>query len=214
MTLTPELLGAATGCSASIAATVAPELDGAMTKYGIDSPLRQAHFVAQCAHESGLFAHTEENLNYSALTLVKVWPKRFYLAPESASGRLDATRYAMSPSALANQVYANRLGNGPPESGDGWKYRGRGFIQLTGRANYEAFASDEAALSMTYPDVLASAHGAALSAAWFWANHGCNEAADSNIVAAVTRKVNGGLTGVAERAALTTRALAAFGFKS
>lgn len=209
--ITSGLLVTATGCKAAIAASVVPELVPAMTKYEINTPLRMAHFIAQCAHESGLFAHTEEDLRYRSETMARVWPRRFYIPPDAPNGRLDARDYEMRPDRLANAVYANRMGNGPPESGDGWKFRGRGYIGVTGAANYKALAEATGMTCVTYPDIVSSAHGAALSAAWFWATHGCNDAADMNSIEAVTRKVNGGLVGIVERTTLTKRALAAFG---
>ncbi len=211
--MTPELLEAATGCSSLVAQVVTPFLTAAMTKHSIlDNPRRAAHFLAQCAYESALFTLVEENLNYSARGLCATWPKRFYLAPDEPNGRLDANAYAHNSSAIANVVYADRMGNGSQQSGDGFKFRGRGFIQITGRNNYIAFNTAEPTMPcITYPDVLTTAEGAALSAAWFWRRAGCNDAADADLVSAVTQKINGGLLGIEDRTVLTTRARHALG---
>lgn len=161
--------------------------------YEINTPLRMAHFLAQAAHESGGFRLLEENLSYSADGLNKIFPKYFKNA-----GR-DANEYARKPEKIANVVYASRMGNGPPESGDGYRFRGRGCIQLTGRSNYESFAEtlemslDEAIEYLTTPE------GAVESAAFFWANNGCNELADKDDVVKVTKRVNGGTIGLEDR---------------
>ena len=133
------------------------------TKYEINTPLRKAHFIAQVGHESGGFLFTKENLNYSADALLKVFPK--YFNPDNAAS------HARNPQMIANRVYSNRMGNGDVISNDGWTYRGRGLIQLTGRSNYESLAEtlemplDEAV------EYLETAGGALESAAWFWANN-------------------------------------------
>lgn len=161
--------------------------------YEINTPLRMAHFLAQAAHESGGFRLLEENLNYSADGLNKIFPKYFKNA-----GR-DANEYSRKPEKIANVVYSSRMGNGPPESGDGYRFRGRGCIQLTGRSNYTSFAEtlemslDEAIEYLTTPE------GAVESAAFFWANNGCNELADQDDVVKVTKRVNGGTIGLEDR---------------
>jgi len=142
-----------------------------MPKYGIDSPQRIAAFIAQCSHESGHFEKLIENLNYSAKGLVMTWPKRF-TTPELAN------KYARQPEMIANFVYANRLGNGDESSGDGWKYRGRGLIQLTGKYNYQAFANS---IGMNLEDVvghLETKQGAVEAACFFWTNNKLNSYAD------------------------------------
>ena len=163
--------------------------------YGLDTPIRLAHFLAQTSHESGGFRAVEENLNYKAETLTKIFPKYFR--------DKDPNDYARQPEKIANLVYGNRMGNGPPESGDGYRYRGRGLIQLTGHDNYKRFADS---LGMTMDETveyLCTPEGAIESAAWFWANNGLNEIADTDDVTKVTKRINGGTIGLAEREAHT-----------
>jgi putative chitinase len=166
-----------------------------LKEYEINTPLRLAHFLAQCSHESGGFRAVEENLNYRAETLGKVFPKYFK--------DKNPDDYSKKPEKIANLVYGNRMGNGAPESGDGYRYRGRGLIQLTGKSNYERFAKDlEISLEETVKLVSTPA-GAIESAAWFWANNGLNELADTDDVTKVTKRINGGTIGLAEREAHT-----------
>jgi len=166
-----------------------------LEEYGIDTPLRLAHFLAQTSHESGGFRAVEENLNYKAETLTKIFPKYFR--------DKDPNDYARQPEKIANLVYGGRMGNGLAESGDGYRYRGRGLIQLTGHDNYKRFADgiestlEEAVAYLTTPE------GAVESAAWFWANNGLNEIADTDDVTKVTKRINGGTIGLAEREAHT-----------
>lgn len=170
---------------------------GAVNKYGaafgIDTPMRLAHFVAQVLHETGGLKTLEENLNYSAKGLRQVFPKYFTEA--------QAAAYARHPELIANRVYANRLGNRDESSGDGWRYRGRGCIQLTGRANYRAYGQSRHCVGdvANHPEWLGQMPGAAKSAMWYWQQHGCNALADKDDVEAVTRRVNGGLNGLAQR---------------
>ena len=166
-----------------------------LEEYGIDTPLRMAHFLAQTSHESGGFRATEENLNYKAETLTKIFPKYFH-------GR-DPNDYAKQPEKIANLVYGGRMGNGPEETGDGYRYRGRGLIQLTGKSNYEHFAAGIEATLEEALEFLATPEGCVESAAWFWANNGLNELADTDDVTKVTKKINGGTIGLAEREAHT-----------
>jgi predicted chitinase/peptidoglycan hydrolase-like protein with peptidoglycan-binding domain len=180
---------------------VAP-MSAACTRFGIDTPLRKAAFLSQCAHESGGFTRREENLSYRAERLMQVWPKRF--------PTIDvARRFARMPERLANNVYGGRMGNGDAASGDGWRFRGRGFKQLTGRSNYTAFA---AAIGKTLDEVTDYAltdEGACLSAAWFWASNKLNGLADKKDIRTLTERINGGLNGLAEREALFKLACAA-----
>lgn len=166
-----------------------------LEEYGIDTPLRLAHFLAQCSHESGGFRATEENLNYKAETLTKIFPKYFR--------DKDVNEYAHQPEKIANLVYGGRMGNGPVESGDGFRYRGRGLIQLTGHDNYKRFADGIEASLEEAIHFLSTPEGCVESAAWFWANNGLNEVADTDDVTKVTKKVNGGTIGLAEREAHT-----------
>lgn len=164
-----------------------------LPKYKIDTVLRLSAFLAQCAHESGEFAVTQENLNYSADGLNKVFGKYFIKA-----GR-DAKAYARQPEKIANVVYANRIGNGDIASGDGWKHRGRGLIQITGRDNYSAFAKS---LGMTIDQAIAyiqTKDGAVESACWFWTKNNLNALADSSEITKMTKVINGGDNGLKDR---------------
>jgi len=160
--------------------------------YQIDTPKRISGFLAQCMHESGKFLYTKENLNYRWQSLRKVFPKYF---PTDDL----AKQYEKQPEKIANRVYANRMGNGPEESGDGWKYCGRGLIQLTGLENYSWFA---ASISTPVDEVIEyteTFEGAAQSACWFWESNGLNIFADAGDVVSTTRRVNPGLLGLEER---------------
>jgi putative chitinase len=164
-------------------------------KFQINTPLRLAHFLAQCGHESGGFRLTQENLNYSAKGLTGIFKKYF---PTEAA----ATPYARNPQKIANKVYANRMENGSEASGDGYKFRGRGYIQLTGRANYTAFGKSIGEDIVNNPDIVSGKH-ALLSAAWFWSKNGLNKLADGGAsdatVTSITKRVNGGTIGLADR---------------
>jgi putative chitinase len=151
-------------------------------------------FLSQLAHESGNFQFTSENLNYSADALRRVFGKYF---PTDA----EAQKYARQPERIANRVYANRMGNGSETSGDGWKYRGRGLIQLTGKDNYAAFATQNKNNALQNPDLVAEPEMAVESAGWFWATNRLNQLADTGDVKAVTRRINGGFNGLADREA-------------
>jgi len=169
--------------------------------YGINTPVRLAAFLAQCDHESGGFKRLVENLNYSAERLCQVWPNRFN--PKNTG------IYAGHPERIANKVYSDRLGNGPESSGDGWRYRGRGYIQLTGKGNYSAFASYK---GMTLDEVitfLGTEDGALESAAWFWKTHSLNVYADAGNIRELTRRINGGFNGLTQRMALYEKYLQA-----
>ena len=167
-------------------------LEQLLPDYDINSPQRVAAFVAQCAHESGGFKAIKENLNYRAETLMKVWPRLF-------SDMATASRYAHNQEAIANRAYGGRMGNGPEESGDGFRYCGRGLIQLTGKNNYQAFADS---LEMNVEDVpayLATFEGAAQSACWFWESNNLNQWADKGDILTLTKKINGGTLGLDDR---------------
>jgi len=151
-------------------------------KYGLSSPLRLAHFLAQTAHESGGFRLIEENLNYSADGLNKIFPKYFIKA-----GR-DAQAYHRQPEKIANVVYASRMGNGDTASGEGYKFRGRGLIQLTGKSNYNGFATDSGITIDEAVAYLSTPEGAVESAAWFWNKNGLNALADKDDVTAVDKE--------------------------
>ncbi len=166
--------------------------DTVLPKYNIDTPLRQAHFLAQVAHESGGFKFVKENLNYSAKALYGVFRKYF--------PSLDAANlYARKPEKIANKVYANRLGNGPESSGEGYKYRGRGLIQLTGKANYTSFSGSAGIDAVANPDQVASPEFALASACWYWQSRKINQYADADDIHMVTKRVNGGYNGLESR---------------
>lgn len=174
-------------------------LNQAMARFAIDTPQRIAAFLAQLAHESGEFERLVESLNYSAERLTKVWPRRF---PTLAL----AQPFARNEQKLGNRVYANRLGNGDEASGDGFRYRGRGLIQLTGRANYRATGKAIDIDLENKPDLLLEPATSALAAAQFWNSRGLNALADSNVgddddedFQAITVRINGGTHGLAER---------------
>lgn len=164
--------------------------------FAVNTPDRLCAFVSQCGHESGGFTVFTENLNYSASSLVRVFKKYF---PDMAT----AGRYARKPELIANRVYANRMGNGNEASGDGWKYRGRGLIQLTGKANYKSFSSAVSVPSvMDDPDTVAEPDLAVLSALWFWDTRKLNAPADAQNIKRVTTLINGGLNGYEDRVRL------------
>ena len=169
-----------------------PALRDACQYFDIDTDTRIAAFLSQCAHESGGFVRLEENLNYSADRLLVVFPKYF-------RDRATALHYARQPEAIANRVYASRMGNGDESSGDGWAYRGRGLIQLTGATNYRLCGDALGVDLLSTPDLLTEYTYAASSAAWFWHDRGCNKYADSGDFEGLTRRINGGLNGLEDR---------------
>ena len=164
-------------------------------KFEINTPLRLAHFLAQCGHESGGFKATQENLNYSAKGLAGIFKKYF---PTEAA----AAPYARQPQKIASKVYGGRMGNGPESTGEGYKFRGRGYIQLTGKENYTAFGKSIGEDIISNPDVVASKY-ALLSAAWFFSKNGLHKMADGGasdaVVTSITKRVNGGTIGLADR---------------
>lgn len=167
-------------------------LNAILPEYGIDTPKRVAAFVAQCAHESGNFKFLRENLNYKAESLTKTF-RKYFPTLESAQP------YAKKPEKIANRVYANRMGNGDEASGDGFRYLGRGLIQLTGKENYSWFA---ASLEMPLEDVaeyLGTFEGAVQSACWFWETNNLNKWADSGDIVTLSKRINGGTIGLEDR---------------
>lgn len=163
--------------------------------YEINTPKRMAAFIAQCSHESAGFMILTENLNYKAATLRKIFPKYF---PDDAT----AQRYASMPNkqeAIANKVYANRMGNGDEASGDGYKYRGRGLIQLTGKQNYSWFAASLEISPEEATEYLGTFEGAAQSACWFWETNKLNQWADKGDIVTLTKRINGGTIGLDDR---------------
>jgi putative chitinase len=165
------------------------------SKFGINTPLRLAHFLAQCGHESGGFRATQENLNYSAKGLMGIFKKYF---PNASL----AAQYERKPAKIAARVYGGRMGNGNEASGEGYKFRGRGYIQLTGKENYTAFGKSIGEDILSNPDVVSSKY-ALLSAAWFFSKNGLHKMADSGasdaVVTQITKRVNGGTIGLPDR---------------
>ena len=173
-------------------------------EFEINTSARVCHFLAQVFFESGALKRIEENLRYSSIRLMQVFPRYFKTMKE-------ADAYAYRPEKIASRVYANRMGNGNEASGDGWKYRGRGIIQLTGKQQYLAYQNSGFCVGnlMAHPDWLLKAPGHTKSAMWFFKANGCNEIADQDtgervtdgeeIVTSITRKVNGGTNGLADR---------------
>ncbi len=176
---------------------VLEQIPQVMEKFQINTPLRLCHFLAQCAHESGNFKAITENLNYGPVALMSTFKKYF-----SDLSKADA--YARKPEKIANRVYADRMGNGPESSGDGFKYRGRGYIQLTGKVNYQSFDKVVEENVTDNPDLVATKYPL-LSAAWFWNSRTLNGLADKGAtdadVTAITKKVNGGTHGLDDRIA-------------
>ncbi len=180
-----------------------PHLLQTMTEFGINTPIRVAAFIAQTAHESAGYSALLENLNYSAQALLKTWPNRF--TPESAAA------YARQPERIANHVYINRLGNGDEASGDGWRYRGRGVIQTTGRTNYMACGAGLGLDLITSPELLEQPLNAFRSAGWYWKSRNCSSFADSDNFTGLTKAINGGLNGLDDRKAYYARAKSVLG---
>jgi putative chitinase len=179
-------------------------LNQLLPEYDINTPHRIAHFVAQCAHESGSFRFIKENLNYRAASLRATFPKYF---PTDDLAR----QYEKRPEAIANRVYANRMGNGDEASGDGWRYCGRGLIQLTGKDNYTFFAGSLGIPVEEAAEYLATFEGAAQSACFYWEQNKLNRFADANDVKGLTRAINGGFIGLEDRIKHTNHALHVMG---
>ena len=167
-----------------------------LTDNGINTPLRLAHFFAQIEHESHL-KPISENLNYSSNGLRNTFKKYF--------SSLEAIKYQRKPELIANRVYANRMDNGDEASGDGWKYRGRGFIQITGRYNYTKLSKDMGIDYVNNPDLLLNEADAMISAVWFWNDNNLNKYADRDDIKAITRRINGGYNGLEDRIRLLNK---------
>ena len=181
--------------NAKIPIPVLAEIDTLVEKFNVTSALRLSHFLAQCAHESGNFKLVSENLNYSADGLLKIFPKYF-------KDKATADAYARKPEKIANRVYASRMGNGDEASGDGYKFRGRGFIQLTGKSNYQAFSDFIKEDCVANPDLVATKYPLTSAAFFFDKNKLwdiCDKGATPEIVTLVTRRVNGGTHGLDDR---------------
>jgi putative chitinase len=180
----------------------------ACQEFNIDTPQRIAGFLSQCAHESGGFERLQENLNYSADGMAGIWPKRFAVLgpdgkPVKKDGKNQPNKFALAlhrkPEMIANVVYSGRMGNGPTESGEGWKYRGRGLKQLTGKTNHSNCSKGLGVDLVDNPDLLLEPIYAARSAAWFWSTSKCNVFADAEDIEGLTRRINGGLIGIDDR---------------
>jgi len=163
-----------------------------LQEYEINTPKRIAAFIAQCAHESGGFVFVTENLNYSASGLMRVFPKYF---PDAATAKL----YERNPQKIASKVYASRMGNGDEASQEGFKFRGRGILQLTGKDNYFWFAASLDITPEEAAEYLETFEGAAQSACWFWETNKLNTLADAGDIKGMTRRINGGLIGLDDR---------------
>jgi len=180
-------------------------LDENLPIFDINTAPRIAAFIAQTGHESAEYNILSESLNYSKDTLLRVF-KKYFPNPEVA------TMYARKPQCIANRVYANRMGNGPEESGDGWKYRGRGILQVTGKQNYiecSSYLFDNLIL-LDYPDLLLEPKYAIQSACWYWSANNLNPIADAGDFELLTRRINGGLNGLEHRVEIYERALRVF----
>ena len=167
-------------------------LNATFQRFDISTPIRQASFIGQCGHECGNFKILEENLNYRAETLMKLWKSRFPTIE-------IANEYARNPKKIANKVYSSRMGNRDESSGDGYRFRGRGCIQLTGHANYFHAGKSCGEDFVMNPDLVATPHYAAMTAGWFWDTHKLNQYADSQDYKTMTKKINGGFIGLADR---------------
>ena len=175
-----------------------------LPQYQIDTPQRMAAFLAQCAHESGGFVFIKENLNYRWQSLRKTFPKYF------PTDQL-AQQYEKQPERIANRVYASRMGNGPEESGDGWRFCGRGLIQVTGRDNYSWFAASLEISPEEASEYMETFEGAAQSACWFWETNNLNQWADRGDILTLTKRINGGTIGLEDRQKHYQHALHIFG---
>lgn len=171
-------------------------------EFEIVTPLQWVHYLAQIAHECAELRTSEENLNYSVEGLLKVFPKYF--------NKTNVSAYARKPEKIASRVYGGRMGNGVEATGEGWKYRGRGLIQLTGKSNYEAYKKYCGFDVVAQPDLLAQPIGAIRSSMWFWKKNGLNALADKDDTVGITKKINGGTNGLYERRNYVTKAKKVF----
>ncbi len=186
----------------------ASAVESALARYEITSQKQVAAWIAQTAHESGGYVLLQENLNYSADGMAAIWPNRFAVLgpdkkPIKKDGKNQPNKFALAlhrkPEMIANVVYSARMGNGPIESGDGWKFRGRGLKQLTGKANYTKCGEGLGMDLISKPDLLLQPQYAALSAAWFWVENKCGPLADAGDFVGLTKRINGGTIGLQDR---------------
>lgn len=216
--LNASSIATATGATNLQASQWVTPLQNAIERYSITSPARVAAFLAQVGVESARLTAVEENLNYRADTLVRVWPNRYRKPfvgeridiPQFSDGKHNASFYGGRPADIANLSYGGRLGNGPIPTGEGYKYRGRGLIQLTGKNNYQACGKGLNIDLIGNPDLLLTKPYAAMSAGWFWDINRLNVLADAQSIDAISKKVNGGEHGLAERRSLFQAGLKVF----
>ncbi len=188
--LTKDQLQSALGCTDIVAEAWVDSLNAAMDRYFINTPKRQAAFLAQVAYESEHLSALEENLNYTPLALMRQWPLRFTAVTAQAFGRVPGVHEA-NQRMIANIAYANRFGNGSVASGDGWTFRGQGPIQTTFRSNYVLLHQATGLDCVNNPSILTQPEGGSISVAYYWNTHGCNELADRDDFAAITAKIQG-----------------------
>ena len=185
--------------------SIGPEWTDALNetfdRFAINNPVQQAAFIGQCGHECGHFRILEENLNYRAATLMRLWPKRFPTLEV-------ANEFSGNPRKIANKVYASRMGNRDESSGDGYRFRGRGCIQLTGSTNYFNAGKALGVDFWAEPDLVATPKYAALTAGWFWSTHKCNDPALAQDWVKLTKIINGGTIGLEDRVKHTNDAIA------
>lgn len=178
-------------------------------RFGILTPLQQASWIGQCGHECGNFKIMEENLNYRAATLLKLFPKtpkrQWGFTPE------EAAAYEKQPRKIANRIYSNRMGNRDEASGDGWRFRGSGFLQLTGHSNFYHAGKALGADFVMEPELVRTPKYAAQTAGWFWQTHKLNQIADSRDFVTMTKRINGGTIGLDDRIKHINQALAVLG---
>lgn len=212
----------AAGIKRDVAERWLPHVQKALAKFGIESEKQVAAWLAQTAHESGGYTMLVENLNYRAPVMAACWPARFGVKNADGTwakddkGQRVPNKFALAlerkPEPLANVVYSSRMGNGPVESGDGWKYRGRGLKQLTGKDNYTRCGQALGLDLVASPDLLLEPEGAALSAAWFWSVNKCGPLADADDFVGLTKKINGGTIGQQDRERRYKAVLASLGY--
>jgi putative chitinase len=215
MTITPALLQVACGASAANAAKYAAPLQAACDRYSVNTPQRLAAFLSQVGHESAGLSASQESFNYGVPGLMATWPRKMPFALANTLGRQPNEPFVpvARQQRIASIVYANQYGNGDSMTGDGWRYRGSGLIQLTFHDNFAAFGHDISLDLVTQPDKLrADPALCALSAGWFWVEHGCNTLADAGALDSITRRINGpAMKGKGERDALYAAAKRALG---
>lgn len=215
--LTIEQLQICTGSNKSNAEVFLPYIKEVCKSFGINTPKRLAAFLSQVGHESAGLSCLQENLNYSADGLANVWPKRYaktlqngVYAKNSVGRYLPSTlalKIARKPVLIANNCYANRMGNGDEASGDGWKFRGRGLKQLTGKSNYAQLTLETGIDFISNPDLLLQPSYGVISACWFWKVNNLEYYADKDDIEGLTKKINGGLIGIEKRKALYSKAI-------